>query len=398
MTTRHRMSSVCAGSASTSTSGGGPVVSLARMLSSCVSAAVPEAHEEWQEALASGSDCKLYSEALGDLSRQIKTVAVAGTHGKTSTTALTVAGMRGGGLDPSFLVGGNVPELGGNGFAGSSPYFVVESCEFNRSFHALQPHVAMLLNLETDHFDCYASFDELVQSFARFAAQVPSGGTVLAHESVPEEALYDVQPGVRVHRVRDTQTGDGQEISAEALVFRSGRVSFEPVLFGRRLSRISLRVLGRFQATNALFALAAAAICGAEAQSAAEGIGRFQGVARRLERIETRRGPLLFDYAHHPSEIRVVLEAVRDAFPGAPYTSASSRISTRVRGTSSVTSRERWRWPIAVCLPISSPRGKTHTGSMAYLRAIWPRPFVVMAERQRRSGVSIASGRVCGRH
>ncbi|PIE24457.1 MAG: hypothetical protein CSA62_04045 [Planctomycetota bacterium] len=277
------------------------------------SAAVPESHEEWQEGLASGSDCKLYAAALGDLSRQLKTVAVAGTHGKTSTTALTVAAMRGGALDPSFLVGADVPELGGNGYAGGSPFLVLESCEFNRSFHELQPHVAVLLNIEVDHFDCYASLDELVQSFARFAAGVPAGGSVLAHETVPAEALSQVRAGVCVYRI-----GAGQDVSAEELLFESGRVSFRPQLFGHLLPRTSLRVLGRFQATNALFALAAASLCGAYAPGAAEGLAAFPGVARRLECIETRHGPLLFDYAHHPSEIAAVLETVRSAFPGRP--------------------------------------------------------------------------------
>ncbi|MEO6593382.1 MAG: UDP-N-acetylmuramate--L-alanine ligase [Planctomycetota bacterium] len=278
------------------------------------SAAVPPSDPEVQECVRRGFTSMLYAEAVGRLSEGRRTLAIAGTHGKTTTTGLTVAALRGAGLDPSHLIGGDVPELGGNGHGGKSQDFVVEACEFNRSFHNLRPFGAAILNLDHDHFDCYPSTDELVEAFAGYLARVRPGGTALVEESVPRAVLNSLRSDVRILTV-----GSGLWADIRAVEVRDdlGRFSFVPVLHGVRLERVQLALSGRHNMQNALFALGLAEITGADVAGACRGMASFGGVRRRFEMHTGARGGLLVnDYAHHPAEIRAVLQAARRRFPG----------------------------------------------------------------------------------
>lgn len=278
------------------------------------SAAVPAADAEVQECVRRGFTSLLYAEAVGRLSEGRRTLAIAGTHGKTTTTGLTVAALRGAGLEPSHLIGGEVPELGGNGRWGNSPEFVVEACEFNRSFHNLRPFGAAILNVDHDHFDCYPSTDELVAAFAGYLARVRPGGTALIEESVPAAVIHSLRSDVRILTV-----GAGLFADIRAIDVRDerGRFSFVPIVRGRRLARVQLSLSGRHNMHNALFALGLADITGADLDGCCRGIAEFGGVRRRFELHQgARGGTLVNDYAHHPAEIRAVLQAARRRFPG----------------------------------------------------------------------------------
>lgn len=278
------------------------------------SAAVPSSDAEVQECVRRGFTSLLYAEAVGRLSEGKNTLAIGGTHGKTTTTGLTVAALRGAGLDPSHLIGGEVPELGGNGHGGSSHEFVVEACEFNRSFHNLRPFGAAILNVDHDHFDCYPSTDELVDAFAGYLARIRPGGTALVEESVPRAVHSSLRHDVRIMTV-----GSGLWTDIRAVDVRDnlGRFSFVPIALGQRLPRVQMTLSGRHNVHNALFALGLAHIAGADLAGACAGIAGFAGVRRRFELHEGARGGLLVnDYAHHPAEIRVVLQAARKRFPG----------------------------------------------------------------------------------
>ncbi len=278
------------------------------------SAAVPPSDPEVRECERRGFTSLLYAEAVGRLSKGKRTLAVAGTHGKTTTTALTVSALRSGGLDPSHLVGGEVPELGGNGHGGQDDVLVVEACEFNRSFHQLRPFAAGILNLDHDHFECYPSTEELIEAFAVYLARVCSGGTVLVEEFVPDAVVNAARRDVRVLRVG---AGLFADLRAVDVADDLGRYSFVPQLEGHRLPRVHLRIPGRFQIHNALFALGLAATVGADLEGACAGIENFCGVRRRFELHRGRNGGrLVDDYAHHPAEIRAVIRAARRRFPG----------------------------------------------------------------------------------
>ena len=278
------------------------------------SAAVPPTDPEVQECVRRGFTSLLYAEAVGRLSEGRRTLAIAGTHGKTTTTGLTVAALRGGGVDPSHLIGGEVPELGGNGRWGDSPEFVVEACEFNRSFHNLRPFGAAILNVDHDHFDCFPSTDELIEAFAGYLARVRPGGAALLEEGVPRAVLNSLRNDVHILTV-----GAGLWSDVRAVEVRDdlGRFSFVPIVQGRRLPRVQLALSGRHNMQNALFALGLAHITGCDLEGACRGVGEFAGVRRRFEMHHGPRGGLLVnDYAHHPAEIRAVIQAARRRFPG----------------------------------------------------------------------------------
>lgn len=278
------------------------------------SAAVPSSDPEVMECARRGFTSLLYAEAVGRLSEGKRTLAIGGTHGKTTTTGLTVAALRGAGLDPSHLVGGEVPELGGNGHGGASQEFVVEACEFNRSFHNLRPFGAAILNVDHDHFDCYPSTGELVEAFAGYLGRIRPGGVALLDESVPNAVLSSLRGDARILTV-----GSGLYPDIRAVDVREnlGRFSFVPVVLGVRLPRVQMKLSGHHNVCNALFALGLAHIVGADLVGACDGIAGFSGVRRRFELHEGARGGLLVnDYAHHPAEIQVVLQAARKRFPG----------------------------------------------------------------------------------
>ena len=277
------------------------------------SAAVPASDPEVRECEMRGFTSLLYAQVVGRLSEGKRTLAIAGTHGKTTTTALTVAALQGAGKDPSHLIGGDIPELGGNGYGGEDDLLVVEACEFNRSFHELRPSAAAILNVDHDHFDCYPSPSDLIEAFAGYLAKLRPGGTALVEEFVPEEIINGVSDDVHVLRVG---AGLFADIRAAAVEDDLGRYSFVPVHRGLRLPRVRLHLPGRFQMQNALFALGLSALGGADLELACSGLAEFRGVRRRFEMCHgTRGGVLINDYAHHPAEIRAVLRAARRRFP-----------------------------------------------------------------------------------
>ncbi len=278
------------------------------------SAAVPQRDLEVVECVRRGFTSMLYAEAVGRLSEGRKTLAIGGTHGKTSTTGLTVAALRGAGRDPAHLVGGEVPQLGGNGRGGSTSEFVVEACEFNRSFHSLRPFAAAILNLDEDHFDCYPSAAELEGAFAGYLGRIRPGGVALVEESVPRGVLTSLRDDVQYLTVGSGLWADSRAIEVEE---HTGCYSFTPSVRGARLPRIEMSMAGRHNVGNALFALGLAYAVDADLEGACRGIAGFEGVRRRFEIHRGPRGGVLVnDYAHHPVEIRAVLDTARRRFPG----------------------------------------------------------------------------------
>ncbi|MDQ4049005.1 MAG: UDP-N-acetylmuramate--L-alanine ligase [Actinomycetota bacterium] len=263
-----------------------------------VSTAIPEDNPELAAARAAGARIRHRGELLGEVSRLRRSIAVAGTHGKTTTGAMLAHALTAAGHAPSYLIGGELRSARTNAaWSDDGDWIAVEADESDRSFLELRRDVAVVTNVELDHHASYRSLSELQAAFADFAA--PAGVRILG----PEVDL----PGSGSAVAYGITTGD---LRAEALELRPLGSRF--VVEG---TTVELNVPGRHNVLNALATLAACRATGLEPSVAAPALAGFKGTARRFEeRGRTPGGARVFDdYAHHPTEVRVTLEAARTA-------------------------------------------------------------------------------------
>lgn len=274
-----------------------------------VSAAIPEDNPEVLAARQSSMPVIKYAQLLGSLMKAFEGVAVSGTHGKTTTTALCAHMFREGGLDPSFVVGACCDQLGGHSGVGAGRHLIVESCEFDRSFLHLHPWSAVILNIEADHLDCFRDIEEITEAFAEFAGRVPAKGLVVCNGEDPR-ALR----AARASTARIETFGFEHGVDWRAVNLRDdhGRFSFDAEYRGEVVLSTSLAIAGRHNVGNALGAIALAYHAGADLKAVARAAASFEGVRRRLTFRGRGRGvTILDDYAHHPTEVRVTIEAAR---------------------------------------------------------------------------------------
>jgi UDP-N-acetylmuramate--alanine ligase len=288
-----------------------------------VSSAVPADNPEVMEAQRLGIPVVKREPFLGELTAGKTTIAVAGTHGKTTTSAMIAWILLQAGLDPSFIVGGVLQNLGTNARAGNGPHFVVEADEYDRTFLGLRPDVAVITILEHDHPDCYPTFDDMRSAFAAFAGRVVPGGLlVLGGDDAEARQLATLagSEGRRVETYGLDSPCDWLARGADALHPTLGNhATFEIFYQDRRLGTCALQVPGRHNVLNALAALAAANAAGVEFNLAASALTRFRGTQRRFEVKGQAAGvTVVDDYAHHPTEIRATLAAARIKYPGRP--------------------------------------------------------------------------------
>jgi len=276
-------------------------------------AAVPDSHLEIKAANALGLQVIKYAKLLGEVMQERLGVAIAGTHGKSTTTAMTALALLECGLDPSFVVGGTAPQLGGVGSrSGGGDAFVAEACEYDRSFHNLAPTVAVILNIEEDHLDCYKNIYEIIESFRKFAGIVPQGGKIIANGRDANVAKVVMNAGVPVETV--SIAGDTTwSVHPRGII--NGCHQGQVLLNGRPIANLRLSVAGEHNLMNATMALAAACACGADPEKAAAAISSFKGVDRRMTEMGTYSGATVVDdYGHHPTEIRATLAALREKY------------------------------------------------------------------------------------
>jgi UDP-N-acetylmuramate--alanine ligase len=277
-----------------------------------VTSAVPKDHPELARARELGLPVIRRAEALGEAVSGGQLVAIAGTHGKTTTTVMTTEALAAAALEPTGVVGGRVAAWGGNLSAGSDRLFVVEADEYDRSFLALSPTVAVVTNVEADHLDIYADLADIRATFERFLRPSrfvvlcadDAGANTLAAPSSAEVIRYGIDSSdarLLAHGVR-----------AEGPITR-----FAVVYDGERLGDVELRVPGLHNVRNALAAIASGLALGATVEQMAPGLAKFGGVERRFQRLGEAGGvAIVDDYAHHPTEIAATLSAARAAYPG----------------------------------------------------------------------------------
>lgn len=253
------------------------------------------------------------AEMLGEVSRLRRCIAIAGTHGKTTTTSLTGLILTEAGLDPTVAVGGRVHFLGAHARLGRGPHLVCEADEFDRSFLDLHPVVAVITCVEAEHLDTYGTVEALEDAFVSFANRVPFYGAVIANLDDP--GVRRLLP--RLHRRVVTYGFSPQaDVHARAVSLTPEGGRCQVVVGGREAGTLAIRLPGRHMIANALAALAAALEVEVDVAASAAALAAFTGVARRFERKGERRGVVVVDdYAHHATEVSATLQAARQAFP-----------------------------------------------------------------------------------
>jgi UDP-N-acetylmuramate--alanine ligase len=281
-----------------------------------VSSAVPEDNPELLAARHRGFRLVKRRELLGELTAGKTTIAVTGTHGKTTTTAMIAWILAQAGLDPTFIVGGVLQNWQTNAAAGSGSFFVIEADEYDRTFLGLRPDIAVVTTLEHDHPDCYPTLAEMEAAFAEFVSQVTSGGLLILGGD--DDRIQKLARHIDGSRCRVEMYGLDSRWDwwAEGLHL-GNHAAFQVHRRGACLGTCALQIPGRHNVRNALASLAASSEAGVAFGAATAALARFRGTARRFEVKGQIAGvTVVDDYAHHPTEIRATLEAARIKYPG----------------------------------------------------------------------------------
>jgi UDP-N-acetylmuramate--alanine ligase len=260
------------------------------------------------------------AEMLAELMRMQKTIAVAGTHGKTTTTSMIAAMLDAGGIDPTVINGGIINRYGSNARLGKSEWMVVEADESDGSFLRLDGTIAVVTNIDPEHLEHYGSFDRAKDAYLEFIENVPFYGLAVMCVDHPE--VQHILSRVRDRRVVTYGFSALADVRADNPVAAAGGTRFAAVVLQRDGSRrtidgIHVPMPGRHNVLNALAAIAVGIELGLDDSTIARGFERFEGVKRRFSRVGEVDGAVVIDdYAHHPVEIRAVLAAARESAEG----------------------------------------------------------------------------------
>jgi UDP-N-acetylmuramate--alanine ligase len=276
------------------------------------SSAIPETNPELTAAGESGVPIFTRAQMLGYLmARKGNSVAVAGAHGKTTTTAMVALTLKNAGKDPTILVGGNLSEISGNVAVGDGDYFVTEACEYMDSFLSLAPRYAIILNIDSDHLDYFKGLEHIVKSFEQFTNQVRDDGAVIAFDANPLVSSIIDETDRRVITFGYNKRCD---YSAGDIKFgKDGMPAFSVRRGTQTLCRVRLSVPGDHNISNALAAFACCSEMGIDAEVIARTLEEFTGTQRRFDvKGMTFDGvTVIDDYAHHPAEITATINAAR---------------------------------------------------------------------------------------
>jgi len=255
------------------------------------SVAVEENNPELQRAKKLGITIQTYPQALGELSRRYFTLAVTGSHGKSTATSLLALMMIKAGLDPTVIVGTKLAEFNGSNFRrGGGKYLVIEADDFNRSFWNYIPQIAVVTNVDAEHLDTYGDIKGVVEGFNRYLKQLPETAEVILNKEDPH--TKDIENGVKA------------------------KISY----FKEPEAKWPLEIPGKFNQLNAESAWLAAEMVGVKKEQAMEAVGEYKGAWRRMESLtpkENKYGETIFfsDYGHHPTEVKATLQAVKEKYP-----------------------------------------------------------------------------------
>lgn len=278
-----------------------------------VSSAIRESNSELIAAKAKGLPVIARATALAWLMSESTSVAVAGTHGKTTTTAMLTVALQTAGLDPSFAIGGTINTAGTNAHSGSGSIFVAEADESDGSFLAYRPNGAIITNIELDHVDHFANEDEVFAVFEQFVGSIKQGGFLVAcgDDAGVNRLLKQIKrDDLTIHLYGK---GANNDFKVDKLHLAPKNSSAVVSSTGRRIGELKLAVAGEHNLLNALAAFAAATALGAAETKLFDGLSSFTGTKRRFElKGEVDGVKVIDDYGHHPTEIKVTLTTARN--------------------------------------------------------------------------------------
>jgi UDP-N-acetylmuramate--alanine ligase len=277
--------------------------------------AVPKEHQELNWFLAHGYPVKKRAEVLGIISKAKRCIAIAGTHGKTTTSTLATHLLRACGVDATAFVGGISGNLASNFVEGKSDWVVVEADEYDRSFLHLYPEIAVINSVDADHLDIYGTASEVLETYKKFAGQVKPGGQLLLEQSIDFQL-----PGSKTFGI------EGGNYAAKNIRMEHGYTVFDLDLPDARNEQLQLKGLqlpypGLHNVKNAAAAIAATLLAGGDPNKIPAALAGFKGVKRRFETIaKTESTVYVDDYAHHPAELEATIEAARMLYPNRKIT------------------------------------------------------------------------------
>ena len=272
-------------------------------------AAVHDDNPEIQEARRRGIPVFERTQAWGAIMcKYPNAICIAGTHGKTTTTSMCTHIMMAAEKDPTVMIGGTLPLLHAGHRVGKGDTIIFESCEYYNSFLSLTPSIAVVLNIEADHLDFFKDLEDIQNSFHAFASRVPEDGLIIAN--LDDENTMEALKGLN-RRMITFGLSENADIYPANIVCRGAKSEFDIIYHGEFLTRAVIHIPGRHNIRNALAAAAAALELGISPAAVKYGLSGFQGAGRRFEFKGKFNGADLYDdYAHHPSELRAVLDAV----------------------------------------------------------------------------------------
>ena len=274
--------------------------------------AIPAEHTELTFFRNNGYEIQKRAQVLGTLTRALKGLCVAGTHGKTTTSSMAAHLLHQSHVDCNAFLGGITKNYGTNYILSrKSPYVVIEADEFDRSFHHLTPYASVITATDADHLDIYGTEEAYLESFSKYSSLILPGGYLIMHTGLKMKPA--VQAGVTVY----TYSREGGDFHAENVCIGNGRITFDFVSPFGGIPGIELGVPVSVNIENGIAAMALAQIAGATADEIRRGMASFSGVDRRFDfHVKTDKMAYLSDYAHHPEEIRRSLESLRELYQG----------------------------------------------------------------------------------
>jgi len=278
------------------------------------SAAVPPANPERQKAKELKILQKGYFEVLGEVSREFKTIAVSGTNGKSTTTAMIASVLIDAALDPTVIVGSQCSKLDGNFRAGKSDLFVVEACEYRAHMLLLKPRTIVLTNIEEDHLDYYRDLNHIVQTFQQYVSGLKSEDDLLVYNNDDLNIRK-----LRLPKCRHVKFGliPGADVCAENIRKLPGKQLFDVIYYGQNIGEFELQVPGTFNIYNALGAIAYCMTLNLPIGAVKKSLREYAGIWRRFEVVKSSDGlTVISDYAHHPTAVEGTLKAAHEFLPG----------------------------------------------------------------------------------